>query len=457
MKVGSFRLRLGRGLAAVLLVVAWSAAAVRPVAAASASFGSPTATSTWGKVIVFRQPATISGDVGRVEILIGYPGASGPLVQPVPAPSASGPTVLEYDLDASAGVLRPNTVLTASWRIVGTDGTTVVAPSVTVRYDDTRFTWQTRTGSVIRVHWYSGPASFADRALSIGETAVATASSLLGVTESAPIDFFIYADQASFYDAIGPGARENVGGQANPEIRTLFTYITPAQINDPWVGVVVPHELTHIVFDTAVQNPYHYPPRWLNEGLAVYLSQGYDSSDRAATEQAAADGSLMPLDALIGQFPTTADRFSLAYSESVSAVDFLIRTYGRPALVKVIRAYATGITDDQAFTAGIGMTVAGFDAAWLRDLNATSPLAYGPLPAPPGPLPAGWTSVGGTVASAPPGGVGASPSTDAGPASPGPASGGRSGALLLAMVALVLAGGGLALLATGRRRRARDP
>ena len=38
--------------------------------------------------------------------------------------------------------------------------------------------------------------------------------------------------------------------------------------------VVVPHELTHLVFDTAVTNPYHFPPRWLNEGLAVYLSEG---------------------------------------------------------------------------------------------------------------------------------------------------------------------------------------
>jgi len=40
----------------------------------------------------------------------------------------------------------------------------------------------------------------------------------------------------------------------------------------------------------------------------------------------------MPLTALDGQFPTTADRFSLAYAESVSALDYLIRTYGQAAL-----------------------------------------------------------------------------------------------------------------------------
>jgi aminopeptidase N len=139
------------------------------------------------------------------------------------------------------------------------------------------------------VHWYEGDAAFGRHALEIGEQAVKDTSELLGVTETDPIDFFVYADQGAFYDALGPGTRENVGGQANAEIRTLFALITPNEINDPWVDVVVPHELVHMVFDTAVTNPYHFPPRWLNEGLAVYLSEvsshstGWSGSSRPAT------------------------------------------------------------------------------------------------------------------------------------------------------------------------------
>ena len=66
----------------------------------------------------------------------------------------------------------------------------------------------------------------------------------------------------------------------------MFALITPAEINDDWVEVVVPHELTHLVFDTATKNPYHEPPHWLNEGVAVYLSEGYSPSDRALVEDA---------------------------------------------------------------------------------------------------------------------------------------------------------------------------
>ena len=57
-----------------------------------------------------------------------------------------------------------------------------------------------------------GSQAFGERALSIGEEAVAETAALLGVTEDEPIDFFIYADEDAFYDALGPGTRENVGG-----------------------------------------------------------------------------------------------------------------------------------------------------------------------------------------------------------------------------------------------------
>ena len=212
------------------------------------------------------------------------------------------------------------------------------------------------------------------------------------MTETEPVDFFIYDEQAPFYDALGPGTRENVGGEANAQIRTLFALITPDEINASWVGTVIPHELTHLVFNTAIDNPYHSPPRWLNEGLAVYLSEGYTQRlevDRRS--DAVAAGGVIPLDGLVGQFPTTADQFSLAYGESVSAVDFMVRTYGQPALVKLVRSYAGGVSDDEAFKAALGVDTAGFNSRLAEGpRRRTPPKAYGPQPAPPGPLPSAW-------------------------------------------------------------------
>src|SRR5205807_9518647 len=156
--------------------------------------------------------------------------------------------------------------------------------------------------------------------------------------------------------------------------------------------IVIPHELTHLVFDTAVHNPYHVPPRWLNEGLAVYLSQGYDSSDRGLVHDAAGGQEIIPLAGISGQFPTQLDKFRLAYAESVSAVDFLVRHYGRGALAKLIQTYAAGVTDDQALKTALGADMAAFGDAWLADIGARQPAPFGPKPDAPGPLPAGWST-----------------------------------------------------------------
>ena len=67
------------------------------------------------------------------------------------------------------------------------------------------------------------------RALDIGEEAVRKTAELLSVTESEPVDFFIYGDNQAFRTALGPGTRENVGGQAHADIRTLFGLYVPGQ------------------------------------------------------------------------------------------------------------------------------------------------------------------------------------------------------------------------------------
>jgi hypothetical protein len=388
-----------------LAVAAGSAAAATPAAAtpgtaAVVEFGRPTITATFGQGIEFRQPVDIVGAIRRAELLVDYPRATGPEVRVIPA--TAGSSTLRYTLETATAALLPNTSLAARWRIVGEDGSVSLGPRESILYQDTRFAWQSRQSGVMRVHWYEGGAAFGTRALEIGTRAIDAASRLLGVAETEPVDFFVYASQDAFYGALGPGTRENVGGQANAEIRTLFALITPGEINLPWVEIVIPHELTHLVFDTAVSNPYHFPPRWLNEGLAVYLAQGYDASDRASVERAAADRSLMPLDALAHQFPTTRDRFALAYSESVSAVDYLVRTHGQEALVSLIRSYAAGVTDDVAFEAALGRSSAGFDAEWRASLSAREPVVHGPRPAPPGPLPLDGTGSSSVGSASPP-------------------------------------------------------
>jgi hypothetical protein len=390
-------------LVALLLLVAL----VPGAAAAKPAFGKASATSTFGEAIKVEQHVTLPTGVKRVEAYVRQGSDPRTFLADLAKP-APGDRVLAYTYPTPSGSLYPNTRVQLGFRLTFDDGHVVDGPPATLTYQDDRFAWQTLEGAIVRVHWYRGDAAFGRRALAIGEKAVKDASDLLGVTETEPIDYFIYADTNAFYDVLGPALRENVGGIALPEIRTLFANIAPADEDAAWVGIVIPHELTHLVFGTATKNPYHDPPHWLNEGLAVYLSEGYSSSARANVERTARAGEIMPLRALVGMFPTTADRFGLAYDEAVSAIDYLIRTYGQEALVTLIRSYSGGVSDDAAFSAALGVDSSGFEAGWLGDLGVDEPVPYGPLPAPPGPVPPDWaaapvptTNPGASGASAP--------------------------------------------------------
>ncbi len=261
-----------------------------PVVAAAgwADFGTPTATSDYGKGITFEQPVTVSAPVGRVELLLTVADAIGPTIIVVPSPPAAGASTLRHVLETGGSDhVMPNTPMTAQWRLIPTDASAgiQVGPTVKVVYKDDRFDWKTEVGSIVRVHWYQGSDAFGKKALKIGEDAIRDTSKLLGVTETEPVDFYIYADQDAFLQALGPSFTESVGGLAVTSIRTLFTHISPDQIDASWISHVIPHELTHLVFNTAVKNPYHFPPKWLNEGLAEYQSIGYGSDDRLAGQR----------------------------------------------------------------------------------------------------------------------------------------------------------------------------
>ena len=436
-----------------------------PLAAAAspATFGTPTATSKYETGIVFSQTVTVSGPIGQVELLLTIADDIGPTVIEVPNPPAVGSSTLTYTLDTSGtGHMIPNTPMVARLRLIAADDPTNIAlgPEVKVVSTDDRFDWKTVSGDLVRVHWYKGDAAFGAKALKLGEDEVRETSKLLGVTETEPADFFVYANKADFYGALGPGAHENVAGSAYADIRTLLGLIPPGQIDDPLVAVRIPHEFVHLVFDTAASNPYHRAPRWLNEGLATYQSEGYGSSDRGRVQDAARSGKLIPLDGLTGQFPNGQD-FYLAYAEGVAAVKYMIDTHGSDALVTLIRSYADGRTDDEAFKAALGQDMTEFGAAWFEDVKAKTPPRYGPQPAPPGPVPAAWvgppmggpTAPTGAIASGAPATVGGATPASLAPAAPPAGDGvGWVAPVILLVSAIVV----IAILVARRRRRASD-
>jgi hypothetical protein len=385
-----------RRLAALTLALGVVTSIPTPTMATSEGvvFGEPVAGGSFGETIAFSTRFVSATVPTRVELLVARSGGEVPRVEVADVASV-GPDTWEAAV-YQGGHVVPNTEYEYRFRVVTDDGD-VLGPMGMHRIDDTRIDWRRLEGETVTVWWHEGDREFAERALGIAEEALASAAELLGVDEVEHVDFFIYADDREFREAMGPAVRENLGGQAHVGIRTLFALIGPRQVDSGWVDEVVTHELAHLVFHAAVDNPYQYPPTWLNEGLAVYLSRGYSNADRTRVEGAAGSGTIIPLDGLSGLFPTRPTRISLSYSESVSAVDHFIETYGQDRLIELITSFADGIGTDAAFVAATGEDLAAFDDAWLASIGAERPEAYGPQESEPGAVPDAWADPTGAL------------------------------------------------------------
>ena len=391
--------------AAVSLALAVTlAGAFLPIAvlASSPAFGAPTVVAELGQPIAFSSEIT-GDDIAGVDVLVRL--AFVPTVIVLPAqPGAAGTWQATQSIDIGPSALcacvvdgnsAPNTHFDFQFRVRASDGTITLGPLAQGVVEDTRFEWRTVSDRMVVVHWYAGDDAFAQGAGDLANQAIDRASQLLGTTLPRPVDLFVYDTQQALLDAVSPN-RENIAGEAHPDIQTMFVWLPHDQGIADFNAEVVRHELTHLVFDAATRNPYHDPPRWLNEGIAVYLSVGYDADYRSYVDNGVRSHSLIPLGGIAGLFPATQDGFYLAYGESVAAVDFFVRTYGDQKLWDLVRSYAQGMTDDDAFTAATGAGVDDFNAAWFASLGEGVPAPLGPQPGPTGLVPPDWAPGGAT-------------------------------------------------------------
>jgi Peptidase MA superfamily len=398
-------LGLMRFMTASVIAALFAAALAPTIALASGpTFGQPSVTAELGQPLTFS--STIDGsDIASVDVIIhllGNPTSivvnAGTQINNIYEAQAN------IDISASAGCAclatgqsAPNTQFDYQFQVTNSDGGTSVGPVAQAVVQDTRFTWQTLTKGNVVIHWYAGDQAFANSAADEANAAIDKASQALGVTIDKPFDMFVYDTEDAMRSAVNPG-RENVQAEAHPDIDTIFAWLPSNQPADPYNQTVIAHELTHLVFHHAIDNPYAGVPRWLDEGVAVYESEGYTAQWKSYVDAAVADKSLIPLDGLAGLFPSVQSEFYLAYGESVAAVDFFIRTYGEPKFWELVKSYAAGVSDDEAFTAATGSDVEAFNAAWFSSLGLTPPSPAGPQPGVPGPVPSDWTGGAGAPA-----------------------------------------------------------
>lgn len=358
--------RLTRAAMALLLATAWMGAGRAPVAAFD-GFGDASADGTYGAEIRFE--VELEGDApDRLDLLLRVPGVEADFVAPV-EPSGDSAT---HVWDTATEYVTPNSRITYQWRaIVG--GEEILSEAETILYDDDRegLDWQTATVGEATVHWYGSAEAHAMRFGELTAGAVSQGEELLDVELAGPVDIFVYDSQDEFFGALGPGTREWTGAAAFPELRTIFMWLQGG--SQSYLETAIVHEVTHVVFHDATDNPYHEPATWLNEGIAVW-SETHEADDERAIVENEADGAgLLAFDAITARFPIDDRGGRLAYAEGAAMIDMIIDRFGTDALAAITAAYRDGATDDEALEAGTGVAADQLYSEFYAAFGAEEP------------------------------------------------------------------------------------
>ena len=163
----------------------------------------------------------------------------------------------------------------------------------------------------------------------------------LGVDFAAAIRVYI-ADRGAF-QGLQPSATifpESVVGVAYSR-SSLIILKSPRDVSSIETDLVKTfiHELTHIILGSAF-NQDEEIPRWLNEGIALYVSGEWSFNRVSAMTRAVLTDSMIPLSELTHAFPKSSRDLQLAYAQSFYLVSFLITRYGRESFHTFIRLYS---------------------------------------------------------------------------------------------------------------------
>jgi hypothetical protein len=276
-----------------------------------------------------------------------------------------------FTIDQKRDYLPPGTELEYWWQITNEAGDSLKTEPQHLLYMDERHDWQTLSSDRLTLYWYEGDRAFGEALFDQANKTLDQIENEAGVKVEVPVKIFIYGSFADLHDAIAVGSQEWTGGQAFTDQGVVVIGVSPDDLD--YGLIATPHELTHLVIHQATDNPFGDIPRWLDEGLAVYMSGELDApwrDYRDMVARSARQGKLMTLQTLSSSFPADSEQAGLAYAESGVVVEFIIKHYGQKAMAHLLEIFSQGALYDDALEQALGVDTWGLDNAWRESMGA---------------------------------------------------------------------------------------
>lgn len=280
-----------------------------------------------------------------------------------------------YKWSVDSGYVPPGAAGNYYWTIRDEAGNELKTPPAPFRVDDPRREWKKLENPKLALYWYMGSDAFGKALFDRGVQAMTQLESDTGVVVDQQVQVFVYGDRADFLQALGPTASGKEGGVTFSEYANGIVLENISLSELEWGKGTTAHELTHVIMRKKIHSALGDVtfPLWLNEGLAVY----YETYPGQLTPQfadplrrAIQSDKLYTIRALSGYFNSTWEAGNLAYGESYSIVDFIIRHYKREKLAQLLMEIKLGGNFDDILIKVFGVDSDGLENEWRKDIGA---------------------------------------------------------------------------------------
>ena len=267
----------------------------------------------------------------------------------------------------SSGFIPSGVDIEYYYAFLDSDGRTVESDRFTIEYLDPRYEWERYDAGIFEVLWHDRPRSLVE------DVADEVNARLLSVL--------------SMFDVHNPDKMKAVIVNGSREADRTFPLVSQTASDAQLFGGFafgeynlfillglgvdgMVHEMTHLLFEEAVDSPRARVPAWLSEGLAMYFERG-TGRRQSTVADAARSGSLIRLDNM-GAVPGRPADVRLFYAQSRSLVNFLVETFGAERMSTLLTALNDGQPIAESIQTAYGLTSAQLEAGWRAQLRSST-------------------------------------------------------------------------------------
>jgi len=207
--------------------------------------------------------------------------------------------------------------------------------------------------------------SYAEIVSAASERALSSISATLGHEPAAKIRIILTADRERF-DRLTRHALPDWSAAVALSADTIV--ISPLEGQKIGVERIIAHEIAHCVINDAAGNTY--VPRWFHEGCAESVSGDLGIRGTAYMIVKVIKHELMSFDDIEHVFSTGPQDASLAYDQSLLAINYLMKMNGHDVLAGILGRMKEGGDFETSFLNATGVTVMEFQKSYLAHIGS---------------------------------------------------------------------------------------